>query len=153
VAGHHRRGVLPEPLADPAGPADDLRARLGARRRGAAAKLAVLGTVAADAALFARAYRRWAHLPRYAEFDGLVVRQWQMGNGEDGPDNYVAVDDGASAQAWAFKVGNERLTTGTIVHLRVNPRLNKLLSIEPVRHLPVAPLLAETVDPRAPGGS
>jgi len=119
----------------------------------AAAKLAVLGTVVADAALFARAYSRWAHLPRFAEFDGLVVRQWQTGNGEDGPDYYIAVDDGASARAWAFKVGNEHLTIGTIVHVHVNPRLNKLLSIEPVRQLPVAPLLAETVDPRAPGGS
>jgi hypothetical protein len=38
--------------------------------------------------------------------------------------------------------------------VHVNPRLNKLLSIEPVRRLPVAPLLAEAVvDPRAPGGS
>jgi hypothetical protein len=119
----------------------------------AAAKLAVLATVVADAALFARAYSRWAQLPRFAEFDGLVVRQWQMGNGEDGPDYYVAVDDGASARAWAFKVGSDLLTTGTIVHVHVNPRLNKLLSIEPVRQLPVAPLLAETVDPRAPGGS
>ena len=119
----------------------------------ATAKLAVLGTVVADAALFARAYSRWAHLPRSAEFDGLVVRQWQTSNGEDGTDYYVAVDDGASARAWAFKVGTEQLTTGTIVHVHVNPRLNKLLSIEPVRQLPVAPLLAETVDPRAPGGT
>jgi hypothetical protein len=109
----------------------------------AAAKLAVLGIAAADAALFARACGRWTHLPRYAEFDGLVIRQWQMSNGEDGPDNYIAVDDGASAQAWAFEVRNERLATGTIVHVRVNPRLNKLLSIEPVRKLPVAPLLAQ----------
>jgi hypothetical protein len=122
----------------------------------AVAKLAVLGIVAADAALFARALSRWAHLPRFAEFDGLVVRQWEIANGEDGTDYYVAVDDGASAQAWAFKVGShrlQRLTTGTIVRVHVNPRLNKLLSIEPVRQLPVAPLLAETVDPRAPGGS
>jgi len=122
----------------------------------AAAKLAVLGIVVADAALFARAYSRWAHLPRFAEFDGLVVRQWEIANGEDGTDYYVAVDDGASPRAWAFKVGShrlQRLTTGTIVHVHVNPRLNKLLSIEPVRQLPVAPLLAETVDPRAPGGS
>jgi hypothetical protein len=118
-----------------------------------AAKLAVLGTVAANAALFARAYSRWAHLPRFAEFDGLVVRQWQTSDGEDGTDYYVAVDDGASARAWAFKVGNDQLTTGTIVHVQVNPRLNKLLSIGLVRQLPVAPLLAETVDPRAPGGS
>jgi hypothetical protein len=119
----------------------------------AVAKLAVLGTAAADGALFARAYSKWSHLPRFAEFDGLVVRQWQMGNGEDGPDDYVAVDDGSTARAWAFKVGNEQLTTGTIVHVRMNPRLNKLLGIEPVRQLPVAPLLAETVDPGAAGGS
>jgi len=107
----------------------------------AVAKLAVLGIVVADAALVARAYGRWAHLPRFAEFDGLVVRQWELGNGDDGPDNYIAVDDGVSAQAWAFNVRNQRLTTGTIVHVRVNPRLNKLLGIEPVRQLPVAPLL------------
>jgi hypothetical protein len=50
-------------------------------------------------------------------------------------------------------VASHQLTTGTIVHVHVNPRLNKLLSIEPVRQLPVAPLLAETVDPSAPGGS
>jgi hypothetical protein len=114
----------------------------------AVAKLAVLGTAVADAALFARAYSKWAHLPQFAEFDGLVVRQWQMDNGEDGPDYYIAVDDGASARAWAFKVGNGQLTTGTVVHVHANPRLNKLLRIELVRQLPVAPLLAETIDPR-----
>jgi hypothetical protein len=82
-----------------------------------------------------------------------VVRQWQTSDGEDGTDYYVAVDDGASARAWAFKVGTEQLTTGTIVRVHVNPRLNKLLSIEPARQLPVAPLLAETADPRGPGGT
>jgi hypothetical protein len=39
------------------------------------------------------------------------------------------------------------------VHVHANPRLNKLLRIELVRQLPVAPLLAETIDPRAPGGA
>jgi hypothetical protein len=115
----------------------------------AVAKLAAVGIVVADAVLFGQACSRWAHLPRFAEFDGLVVRQWELGNGEDGPDYYVAVDDGASARAWAFNVKSQRLTTGTIVHVRVNPRLNKLLSIEPVRQLPVAPLLAQTLDPRS----
>lgn len=119
---------------------------------GAVARLAVLGVVVADAALFARAIGRWSHLPRFAEFDGLVIRQWQVTSDEDGPDDYVAVDDGASAQAWAFKVG-KAMAPGTIVHVRVNPRLNKLLSIEQVRQLPVAPLLAETVDPRLPESS
>jgi hypothetical protein len=119
---------------------------------GPAAKLALLGAVAADLALFMRAVARWSHLPRFAEFDVLVVRQWQVGteDSEDGPAYYVAVDDGASPRAWAFQVGKSTLAPGTIVHVRVNPRLNKLIGIEPVRQLPAAPLLAETVDPRAP---
>jgi len=118
-------------------------------------ELGLLAGLAAIAAITSKAMSRWAHLPRSAEFDGLVLRQWQEGTekSEDGIQYYVAVDDGVSEQAWAFSVGSAlyaRLVPGTIVHTQVNPRLNKLLAIELVRQLPVAPLLDGDADPRDP---
>ena len=66
-----------------------------------------------------------ALFPRFAEFDGQVIRQWMV-KGDDSPDEYhVAIDDGTSAKAWDFTIGSEPyrlLTPGTFVHARVNLR-------------------------------
>lgn len=121
---------------------------------GHGAELGVLAAIAADVALTARAIARFSHLPQFAEFDGLVIRQWQTGseNDEDGVSYFAAIDDGTSPQAWAFPVSESSYNSmppGTLVHVRVNPRMHKLLRIEPLRQLPVAPLLAPPGDPRA----
>lgn len=123
---------------------------------GHGAELGVLAALAGNAALTSRAIARFAHLPRFAEFDGLVIRQWQTGNekSEDGISYFVAVDDGTSAEAWAFPVGEAgygSMPPGTLVHVRVDPRLHKLLEIEALRQLPVAPLLEPPGDPRRGG--
>lgn len=91
---------------------------------------------------FATAVGRWRHLPWFAEFDGLILRQWQV-EGDDTITHYVAIDDGISASAWTLEVPGgvaSALTPGTLVHARVNPRLNKQLALEPLRRLGPAPL-------------
>jgi hypothetical protein len=121
---------------------------------GHGAELGVLAAIAADVALTARAIARYSHMPQFAEFDGLVIRQWQTGSekDEDGVSYFAAVDDGTSPQAWAFPVSESSygsMPPGTLVHVRANPRMHKLLGIERLRQLPVAPLLAPPGDPRA----
>lgn len=121
---------------------------------GHGAELGVLAAIALDVALTARAIARYSHLPQFAEFDGLVIRQWQTGteNSEDGISYFAAIDDGTSPQAWAFPVPESSYNSmppGMLVHVRVNPRMHKLLGIEALRQLPVAPLLAPPADPRA----
>lgn len=121
---------------------------------GHGAELGVLAAIAGNVALTARAIARFAHLPRFAEFEGLVIRQWQTGNekSEEGISYFVAIDDGTSAQAWAFPVTEQAynaMPPGMLVHVTVDPRLHKLLGIEALRQLPVAPLLDPPADPRA----
>ena len=62
-------------------------------------------------------------VPRFAEFDGQVLRQTFIEHDED-PDEYrVVVDDGAGATAWDLQVPAgawRQLTPGTFVHARVN---------------------------------
>lgn len=120
---------------------------------GHGAELGVLACLAVDAVLTARAVARYADLPRFAEFDGIVIRQWQTGTekSEDGVRYFVAIDDGTSATAWAFPVTPSSygsMPPGTLVHVRVNPRIHKLLAIDPLRQLPVAKLLQPPADPR-----
>jgi hypothetical protein len=126
---------------------------------GHGAELGVLTGVAGDVVIAAKAVAKWSHLPTFAEFDGLVLRQWQVGDekSDDGIEYFVAVDDGTSAHAWAFSVDSSafaKLPPGTLAHAKVNPRLNKLIEIQPLRRLPAAPRLAEAIDPRSrPGES
>ena len=120
-------------------------------------ELAILAGAVADVAIGAKAIAKWSHLPTFAEFDGLVLRQWQVGDekSDDGIEYFVAVDDGTSAQAWAFSVGSSafaRLPPGTLAHAKVNPRLNKLIEIQPLRRLPAAPRLTDAIDPRSRPG-
>jgi hypothetical protein len=82
----------------------------------------------------------------YAEFDGQVIRQWMVKGDSESPDQYhVAVDDGTRETAWDFDVGSERyrrLTPGTFVHVRVNPRDRSDLTVAPVEPPAVARPLA-----------
>jgi hypothetical protein len=84
--------------------------------------------------------------PRFAEFDGQVIRQWVV-KGDDSPDQYrVAIDDGTSVKAWDLEVGSEPyrlLTPGTFVHARVNLRNRDEKTVQPVEPPAVARPLAE----------
>jgi hypothetical protein len=86
-------------------------------------------------------------LPRFAEFDGQVVRQTFVKGGDESPDEYhVVVDDGVRATAWDFDVGSvpyRRLPPGTFVHVRVNLRSRKQVTVEPVEPPAVVRQLAE----------
>jgi hypothetical protein len=84
-------------------------------------------------------------VPRFAEFDGQVIRQTFTEN-DEGPDEYrVVVDDGARAEAWDLKVPAGSwplLTPGTFVHARVNLH-NREVSIDAVEPPAVARPLAD----------
>jgi hypothetical protein len=96
-------------------------------------------------------------MPRFAEFDGQVIRQTFIEHDED-PDEYrVVVDDGVRPTAWDLKVTAESwrlLPPGTFVHAQVNLH-NREVSIHPVEPPAVARPLANPgvpFDPRGPGG-
>jgi hypothetical protein len=82
--------------------------------------------------------------PRFAEFDGQVIRQTFIEHDED-PDEYrVVVDDGTGPTAWDLKVPAASwrlLTPGTFVHARVNLH-NRDVTIDPVEPPAVARPLA-----------
>ncbi|HEV2371421.1 MAG TPA: hypothetical protein VGS19_04555 [Streptosporangiaceae bacterium] len=90
--------------------------------------------------------------PRIAEFTGQVVKRWSLSSDDDGNTvvNGIAVDDGVRDQAWAFTVGvrtGETVPPGALVHVRANPRRNKLLSIEQVEPPVPAPHFRGIADP------
>jgi hypothetical protein len=87
---------------------------------------------------------RYNRIPRFTEFDGQVMKQWERSNGED-TDYCVAIDDGRRPSAWAFIVEHAthlQLTPGMLVHVQVNERRNIPISIQVVEPAPVAPMLA-----------
>ena len=100
--------------------------------------LVVAGAIAAVLVALARR----AAFPRFAEFDGQVIRQWMVTGDSESPDQYhVAVDDGARETAWDLSIGQEpyrRLTPGTFVHARVNLRHREDVTVAPVEPPPVA---------------
>jgi hypothetical protein len=104
--------------------------------------LVVAGAIAAVLVGLARR----AAFPRFAEFDGQVIRQWVVTGDSDSPDQYhVAIDDGTREKAWDFSIGSEpyrRLTPGTFVHARVNLRHREDVTVEPVEPPTVAHPLA-----------
>ena len=89
---------------------------------------------------------RRAAFPRFAEFDGQVIRQWMVSGDSDSEDEYhVAVDDGTREKAWDLSIGSEpyrRLPPGTFVHARVNLRSRADVTVEPVEPPAVARPLA-----------
>jgi hypothetical protein len=113
-----------------------------------------VAVIAGGAVLVSRGLARWSRLPSFTEFDGQVIRQWIVKGDDESPShNCVAVDDGTSTRAWAFSISAAQyraLAPGTFVHVRVNPRRNRPLSIEPTEPPPVAPRLAAVLADRQP---
>ena len=97
--------------------------------------------------------------PRFAEFDGQVIRQWVVKRDDESPDQYhVAVDDGVRTKAWDLPVESGcygGLAPGTLVRARVSlwkPRQASVWLVEPAA---VARQLADPGvphDPRGPAG-
>jgi hypothetical protein len=89
---------------------------------------------------------RRAAFPRFAEFDGQVIRQWMVTGDSESPDQYhVAIDDGTRDKAWDLSIGSEpyrRLTPGTFVRARVNLRHRDDVTVAPVEPPAVAHPLA-----------
>lgn len=104
--------------------------------------LVVAGTVAGALVWLARR----TLFPRFAEFDGEVLRQTVTSN-SDGPDEYhVVIDDGVRPTAWDLEVGSGPyglLTPGTFVHVRVNLRNREQVLVQPVEPPAVAGPLAD----------
>lgn len=116
-------------------------------------ELGILTGVALDALVIMRGVSPWAHLPRFAEFDGMVLRQWEVESSDEGTSYYVAVDDGFTPQAWAFEVrpaDYRRLAPGTLARVRINARLNKLIDIEVIRPPAMSPGIADSAQPADP---
>lgn len=116
-------------------------------------ELGILTGVALDALVIMRGVSRWEHLPRFAEFDGMVLRQWEVESSDEGTSYYVAVDDGFTPQAWAFEVrpaDYRRLAPGTLARVRINARLNKLIDIEAIRPPAMSPGIADSAQPADP---
>ncbi len=82
---------------------------------------------------------RAARLPALAEFDGQILKLWtEIVPGDDNNPTYtrycIAIDDGLREQAWALDVGHQTYAgsrAGMLVHVRVDPRRNKLLAMSP----------------------
>ena len=116
-------------------------------------ELGILTGVALDALVIMRGVSRWAHLPRFAEFDGMVLRQWEVESSDEGTSYYVAVDDSFTPQAWAFEVrpaDYRRLAPGMLARVRINARLNKLIDIEVIRPPAMSPGIADSAQPADP---
>lgn len=84
--------------------------------------------------------------PRFAEFDGQVLRQ-TVTSSSDSPDEYrVVIDDGVRPAAWDLEVGSGPyglLTPGTFVHARVNLHNREQVIVQPVEPPAVAGPLAD----------
>ncbi|HEY6296633.1 MAG TPA: hypothetical protein VIX15_13280, partial [Streptosporangiaceae bacterium] len=96
--------------------------------------------------------------PRFAEFDGQVIRQWAVGGDDDGPDqHHLAIDDGVRAKAWDVVVEESLYRTappGALVHARVSRWKGGKASAWLVEPAPVARQLADpgaAWDPRGHG--
>jgi hypothetical protein len=116
----------------------------------------VLASLILDVVVFVTVTAPWLRLPARAEFEGQVLRQWAIEGTADGETPWtccLAIDDGTSQRAWALTAVNYNpasLAPGTIVRVTVNPRLNKVIAIEPFRSPASAPqLLNPSPDPRA----
>ena len=68
------------------------------------------------------ALARRAASPRFAEFDGQVIRQWMVKGGDESPDEYhVAIDDGTREKAWDFEHRQRAVPAAAAGHVRACP--------------------------------
>jgi len=113
---------------------------------GAGLRVCALAVVTGGVLLAARAVARSSARPSFAEFDGQVIRQWVIEGDDDTPASHcVAIDDGTGSRAWALTITAAQypaLTHGTFVHVQVDPRRNRPLSVQPTEPPPVASRLA-----------
>ena len=97
-----------------------------------------------------------AALPRFAEFDGQVIRQWTFEGNDEGPDEYrVVVDDGVARHG----LGPDRvqrvlrvLAPGALVHARVTLWKPRQSTVHLVERAAVASPLADLGRPHDPRG-
>ncbi len=78
---------------------------------------------------------RGGRCPRFAEFDGQVIRQWLVKGDSESPDQYhVANEDGARDRAWELehRQRDEAADDGHFEHARVNLRNRDQVTVEPV---------------------
>jgi hypothetical protein len=94
--------------------------------------------------------------PRFAEFDGQVIRQWVVGGDDESPDQYhIAVDDGVRAKAWDLLVSSglyDGLAPGTLVHARVSLWQPRQATVDLVEPAAAARQLADPGAPHDPRG-
>jgi hypothetical protein len=84
--------------------------------------------------------------PRFAEFDGQVIRQSVVKDDESPDEHHVAIDDGIRLTAWDLKVESKAfrlLAPGTFVHARVNLDDRKQVTVLPLEPAAVARPLAD----------
>jgi hypothetical protein len=101
-----------------------------------------LARLGARAALAAEGSRGTRAPSGGASRHASLLSRWRLRR--HGPLQGVAIDDGTNPQAWALTVTGtdpDRLTPGTMVRVKVNPRQNKVLAIEPFRSPASAPQL------------
>jgi hypothetical protein len=83
--------------------------------------------------LFAvRRVTRYLRVPRFAQFDGVVIGQWDRERNEV-TEYCVAIDDGQRPAAWAFMVSRElylALRPGMRVHVEIDERHNRPIRVE-----------------------
>jgi hypothetical protein len=87
---------------------------------------------------------RAARLPRVVEFDGQILRLWTEASGDEsqGRDCCIAIDDGVRGRAWAMRIGDHtyhKCRAGQVVHVRIDPRANRLLDMSAAGTWPVSP--------------
>jgi hypothetical protein len=97
-----------------------------------------LAVVVGGGLLLSNSIAHDSRIPSYAGFDGQVIEAWAkvVKGGEDADTTYqcLAIDDGVRDEAWAVSVSGRQyaaLTPGTLVHVVINPRRNKVLDIRP----------------------
>jgi hypothetical protein len=85
--------------------------------------------------LFAvRRVARFQRVPRFTQFDGLVIKHWNYERNEV-TQYCVAIDDGQRPTAWAFKVSRQlylALRPGLRVHVQMNERHNTPIRVDVV---------------------
>jgi hypothetical protein len=98
----------------------------------ALAVAAGLASVGLGCLCAARRLTRYLRVPRFAEFDGLVIGQWHRERNEV-TQYCVAIDDGQRPTAWAFMVSRQlylALAPGMWAHVQMNERRNRPIRVE-----------------------
>ena len=98
---------------------------------------------------------RAARLPAEVEFDGQILRLWtEASEGEgEGRDCCIAIDDGVRDRAWAVRISEHtygKCRAGQVVHVRMDPRQNRLIGICAAGDAGARPAAADAWPPPGP---